>query len=84
MTITGEADWDSTIFTKLKAGDLTQHQAAALWEYTDGYKVQITASSLADFNPIGFTGPTMTDRYYQSSCTGLLYSGTADPSVLSN
>jgi hypothetical protein len=23
MTITGEADWDSTIFTKLKAGDLT-------------------------------------------------------------
>jgi hypothetical protein len=39
MTITGEADWDTTLFTKLKAGTLTKNQANALWKYTDGYKV---------------------------------------------
>lgn len=39
MTITGDADWDTTLFSKLKANTLTENQASALWKYTDGYKV---------------------------------------------
>jgi len=51
MTITGQADWDTFLFSKLKAGTISEDAASALWKYTDGYMVNIKASTLVDFNP---------------------------------
>ena len=53
MTITGDSDWDSSLFTELKAGTISENEAKALWTYTDGYKVNISGSNTSIFNPAG-------------------------------
>lgn len=68
MTITGEADWDTYLFSKIKDKTYTEDQAKALWTYTDGYKVTIKASNAAEaFNPQGLTTTTA----LASAATGL-------------
>ncbi len=53
MTITGDSDWDSSLFTLLKAGTISENEAKALWTYTDGYKVNISGTNTSIFNPAG-------------------------------
>jgi hypothetical protein len=62
MTITGDTDWDTSLFTSLKAGTISENEAKALWTYTDGYKVNISGSNTSIFNPAGLgtqTGGTL-------------------------
>lgn len=76
MTITGNADWDTYLFTKLKAKELTEDQAKALWTYTDGYMVRLSATNPAQFNPNKLTA-TLTEKSYQGACAGALAGYTA-------
>ena len=80
MTITGDSDWDSSLFTLLKAGTISENEAKALWTYTDGYKVNISGTNTSIFNPAGLgtqtagilpTTASMTQPVWTEACKGM-------------
>lgn len=84
MTIAGNADWDTYLFSQLKSKALTEDQAKALWTYTDGYKVTVTGSNTSAFNPAGVLAGSLTEATYSRACAGKAEAGlnnVAEPTL---